>query len=553
MSFEAEDIKKAQGRMESARSNFDTLREETAGYVLPRHAHINGSFQTGGQQRTDKQYDEYAAQALIDGASAFEGHVMPEGQMWQLDVLPDEELMKDLEVRRWCEMVSRRRFSLRYDPKSGFTNNMHESVLSLLGLGDQSTWIDIRYDAMGRVGGLSYQNEHIDGIWYERDSNGEFLRIHRKFVLTAEAAFAKWANDAPEKVRDAMGDNRGSEEMEFIHVIAPNLRRDTDLITMEGMPWHAAYYSCSDQVTFQRGGHWSLPRICSSYDRASNEQYGRSPCFAVLPAIRACQIIQQDRIWAAEINAKGQYLATDDSEDQIILDFSPFGVMFGGLDERGNPVFQRLDSGADMTGADQLHSELRAAIDRALFRDLFQINREQKTHITATRTVEEIAEKGIMLAPLARQQNEFLTRMHERETELMDQLSLLDPMPRKVEEFFDAGGGLDVRYDNQLSRMREAQDVLGLMRTADIVQQMAPVNATVVDQFNRAFPSENWLPKVAAINGMPASWESSDDDKKKFDAQRDSDAQLAQLLEAAPTLAEAAKKTAEAGAINAGA
>lgn len=549
--FDGDKIKKDQARMESARTNFDSLRQEVASLVLPRHAHVNNAYQTQGEQRTDKQYDEYAAQALEDGVAAFEGHVMPEGEYWQTDTLPDEELMEDIEVRQWCERTTKRRFMLRYDPKSGFTTNVHQSLISLFALGDQSIWPEIRYDSMGRVAGLSYQNEHIDSIWYERDSTGEFLRIHRKLSMAAEAAVKKWGDKTPELVAAAASNNRGHDEFEFLHVIQPNMRRDKDRIDMAGMPWHGGYYSCSDNAVFEQGGYWSLPRIVSSFDRASNEQYGRCPTFTVLPAIRGCQIIQQDRIWSAEINAKGQYLATDDAGDQVIMDFSPFGIMFGGLDDRGNPVIKRLDNGSDMSGADMLHAELRSVIDHAYFRHLFQINREQKTHITATRTMEEISEKGIMLAPLARQQTEFLTRLHERETEQMDQIGLLDPMPQKVADYFEAGGGLDVRYDNQLSRMRDSKDVVGLLRTADIVQQFGPINPPIVEEFNRAFPAKIWLPKIARINGLPASWEANDEQKKKYDADRDEEKQMQQILAAAAPLADAAKKTAEAGAINA--
>jgi hypothetical protein len=551
--FDDRQIEANQARMESARSNFDSVRGEIASLILSQQAGFNTRFMSQGNVLTNAQYDEYAALALEDGVSAFEGFVIPRGQRWQKIILGDERLMMSVVTQQWLETIETRVFALRNDPKSGFTGAIHTSALSLFAFGEQSTWVDKRFDERGRFAGLSYQAEHLDGIWVENDAEGLPMRIHRKFTLTAEQVTAKFGEDAPPKAKAAMAQTptpRREEPFEIIHVIERNTRVMHGRLDPSGMPWRGGYYSLPDKKMFKTGGYRTLRRIVSRFDRRAGEDYGRGPAMRVLPAIRASQIMMQDRVLATEMAVKPPLLAPSDDLDSSVIDLGPFGITYGGLDERGNPMLQPFMDARDLSDAAALHAEIHAIIDKAFFRDLLQINRELKTHITAARTMEEIGEKGILLAPLARQEQEWFAPMLDVELDLMWEEGLLDDMPAEVADYFHAEGGVHCRYDNNLSRMQEAGAAAGYLRTAEQIGLIAQFDQSVVPQFTREYPLSKVVPGLASVNGIPARWRATDDEKAAVDQEAQQKVMLEQVLAAAPALSGAAKSVAEADAIS---
>ena len=555
LGFDTKTIAANQARMESERSGFDSVRGEIADLVLPQSSGFNQSWNSQGRSQTSSQYDEYAALALQDGVSAFEGFVMPRGQKWQRMRALRQALMDNVVVAQWFESKEDLIFSMRNDPKSGFTDNVHQSAEALFGFGEQSMWIDKRFDDFGRFVGLSYQSEHLDGIWCDLDAEGNPMRIHRKFWLTAEQASLKWAERVPPMVREAMAPNknRQQERFEFIHVIERNPRRLAGRIDAAGMPWRGCYYSCRDKDAdriFITGGYRTLRRIVSHFSRSQGESYGRGPAGIVLPAIRASQVMMQDRVLATEMNVKPPLLAPDDELDQAIIALGPFGITYGGLDEQGREQLKALfGNSIDLQGAQELHGEVHAIIDRVFYRDLMQINRELKTHITAARTMEEIGEKGILLAPLARQEGRWFAPMLDVEIDLLWEEGFLDDMPAVLQREFAGGGGISVFYDNNLTRMQDANEAAGYLRTAEQVASIAQFDKSVIPAFTREYPLAKVIPGLGAVNGIPARWRATDEEKAAQDEAEQAQQAQTQLLEAAPVLADAAKNAAQAGAI----
>lgn len=545
--------KSAQSRMESNRSNVDARRSEIAPLLLDEEGHFPTMSRMEGQYSNNRRFDSYPALALLDGVAGFEDFVMPKGQRWQKFRVPDEAVNNRRANRVWLEAMEGRLFALRNDPESGFVWNMHQSACSLFAFAMQSMWPDLRRDQRGRAVGLTYEAEHIDGIYLELDGAGRPYRIHRKIILSAQQAMDKWKDKSPKEVVDAMtGLNKNPDrDFTFVHCIEKNSQLLTGRLDAAGMPWLGGYYlEGGDDNMFATGGYETLPRIVSSFDRGLNQHYGKCPAMFVLPEIRACQVMKQDRVLAVEQKTKPPILAMDDALDRGVMNLGPYGVTYGGLDERGNPTMQPWLEGADLTDAAALHQEERDMIDRAFYRDLFQINKEYKTHITATRTMEEIAEKGIFLGPLARQEDEWLSRMLPRELWLMEQLGLMDDMPPELREYFAQEGGIDVMYDNNLSRMQEASGAVGLLRTAEMVTSLGSIDAEYVEAYKRAYDPNIIVGWLGRNNGIPAMLERSDDDKEAFDNDKAMAAQMQEALAAAPVIADAAKNFAQAESIS---
>jgi hypothetical protein len=549
MRFDPQQIQKTQMRMETNRSGFDTVRDEVAALVHPLTRGYTEQLSPGAEV-THWQYDDYAAQSREEGVAGFIGLFMPKGQLWQKLRMPDDAMMARVPIQQGLETIAKRLFRLRYDPESGFENMIVTGVNSMFTAGDQSSWADIRRDARGYDIGISYQSENVNGIFVERNAEGRVSRTHRKFCLTAEQALGKWGEKSPPKVKEAMEGTspRPDEEFEFIHVIEPNREMKQGRIDAEGMPFKSCYYSCKDKLSFEEGGYWTMRRVISSFERITHENYGRSPFMRVLCSIRASQVIMQDRILAVEREVKPSWLAMDDELDSAILDLSPDGVTYGGLDERGNPTFRRAETSGNLQSAEALHAEFHEMIDRASYRYTFQLSREQKTHITATRTLEEIAEKGLLMGPLATMGGEWIAAMLPVEIDLMGQLGYLDDMPPEILDFIADGGRFECVFDNQLTRMLDTGEAVGYMRTAEQVAGLAQFDKKAAQIFKRAFPMERAILKLGEINGVGASWRATEEERQEaMDAEAQA-AQQQQLLETAPVLASTARDLAGMGA-----
>ena len=551
MMFDAQQIKANQARMERERSGFDSLRSEIATLVLPQAEYDQHWGHISPAPDSTKQYDEYAALALEDGVSGFEGFVMPRGQKWQGITIIDEELKEDILVQRWFAKIAALIFAFRNDPRSGFVDATHSGIQSLYAFGEQSTWIDKRYDDYGRFVGLSYQHESVGGIWVDLDADGNPMRVHRKIHLTAEQLVQKFGDDAPKKAREAMtGDNpRRGDRFEILHVIERNRKRREGRIDAAGMPWIACYYCVTGVEIFREGGHRTMRRVVSRFERAGSSNYGWAPAMRALTSTRGSQVIMQDRVLATEMALKRPMLAVDDELDEAIVDMSPWGITYGGLDDMGRKRLEPMFDAPDLAGAKDLHQDQYSIIDRVFYRHVMQLNREMKTHIPAARILEEIAEKGILLSPLARQEGWWFAPMLECELDLIWEEGFLDDMPPALREYFGNGGPMATVYDNNLTRMQEANDAVGILRTGEQVAVFAQFDPSAPKAFAREFPMSRVIAHLAGVNGVPAKLRATDDEKRAFDNAEQQEANLQQMLQVAPVIADAAANASQAGMV----
>lgn len=550
--FDVKAITADQTRMEQERMPFDAMRRECAELLLPRHVYhsnLGGYRFNSALSPVSRVTDEHAQQALEQGISLFEGYVIPRGQIWQRWKLSDDDLMKKKANAEWLERKNLQLFALRNDPKSGFTGQTHESIASLLCMGMQSTWPDIRRDQRGQPLGLSYQSEPLAGIYVREDHQGLVSIVHHAFELTAEQAQQRWGDQLPEAVRKRLTDKneaRRHDPLPFLHRIEPNPDFNPDMLDWRGKPWVGSIL-CLDGTPelFIKGGYRAMPRIVSRFENAPQESYGRCPAFTILPAVRATQQMMMDLMLASELSVMPPLGAMDDMLD-VTINYAAREVTYGAIDRRGNKMIQPLLDGADPTWAMGLLDKLHGHIDRAFFVDLLQIRREMKSHVTDAQLYQREEEKGLLLAPLAHQEQEWFSPMLDREIDLMDDMGMLDDMPGEIAEAIADGVTINVIYDNGLTRAQESGAAAGYFRT---LEQFAPIFQTDQEAwqiFRSRYPLEKVLDGLARINGIPVAWRA---DEEAEQAQRGEDIARRDLMDAAqlmPALGSAAEQLAGA-------
>lgn len=540
-----------QSDLETKRANFDSKWQEAAELFLPRQADFPWNMRRSeGEDRSNQVIDEYGQDALDDGVSVFQGFVMPAGSLWQLLQAP-EELKRYQHVREWFERKTLRLFALRNDPMSGWSGQVAESIASLMCFGNQSMDVELRFDPMTRAPiGVKYRSEHIGGVWIEQDWQGIPFRFHKKFRWTAEQARQFFGDEklqrAPKVLEAATDPKKRSNEFEFLRTCEVNYNVDHDRMDWRGKPYMGGFISIGDKEYVQQGGWNSNPSTYSRFYRSPNETYGRGPGTKVLPSVKSAQAIMLDMMVGAEMSLMPPLGASDDMQDQQII-YGAREITYGAIDHRGNPTVQRLFEVGDMNPALMIQQRIEKVIDRAFFRHMLSVLNDLKSHVTDAQLYDRKQEKGILLQPLSRQEEEWFTPMNMREVDLMAQLGEFDDMPHEVRE---AGGARAMKYDNPLNRMIRSEQASGYFRTLDKVTAVAQYKPEALDIFFTEFPLDKAVRGIAEIEAVPASWAATDSEKEAAEEARFNAAQAQQALEALPEVARAAKDLSQAGAAN---
>src|SRR5690606_21617155 len=116
-------------------------------------------------------------------------------------------------------------------------------------------------------------------------------------------------------------------------------------------------------------------------------------------------------------------------------------------------------------------------------------------------------------------------------------LSMQGLLPTPPSALLDAGGGFKVEYTSPMSRAQRAEEAAGLLRSVESV-------ASVVALTQDPIPLDwyDWdaiVPELSDIQSVPPHWMRSARDVMARREQRDQQAAVQQMIEAAPALSGA--------------
>jgi len=307
------------------------------------------------------------------------------------------------------------------------------------------------------------------------------------------------------------------------------------------MPW-ASYYICYEsRMLMDESGYQSFPYAVSRYVTAPKEIYGRSPAMTVLPDIKMINEMSKTVLRAAHKIVDPPLLL---QEDGVLQAFNtrPGALNYGGVDEQGRQVVQPLQTGARVDIGMDMMEQRRKVINDAFLITLFQILVESP-NMTATEAMLRAQEKGALLAPtMGRQQSEMLGPMIEREIDILARAGVLPPMP---EALVERGGDVQIEYISPLNRAQRAEEGVAILRTLESVMPLAQLDPSIM----MIFKADEIARELSEINGVPAKILRDKEEVAEMMAQQQQQAEMQQLLQAAPLAAQSAKTMAETAAL----
>lgn len=536
----ATDIVDMHGRMIQQRADFESVWQEIDDRIQPSGQEFGNKTSpksNKGKPNTEKVFDATPGLALDRFKAAMHSLVTPRAQQWHTIKPVEEQLENDIEVKRYCDEVTRRLFAARYS--ANFDSEIQGCYYTSGKFGSMSMFVG---EKVGR--GLFYRAVPMKQLYFAENQYGDVDLVHRDWFWTARQAVMQWGDKTPKVVRDAYENKKPEQEFRFLHCVKPRQNADVSRNDYRGMQFISYFILHDTREMIDEGGFRTFPYPTARYDLVPGEVYGRSPCMTILPDVKMLNVMMRDIVQAAQLKALPPMIAARDGIGGGAIRMTPAAFNPGWVDEQGRPKAMPLQVGGDLGIGSELIDQKRSIVNDALLNTLFQILVD-KPNITATEAMLRAQEKGQLVGPTgSRIESEFLTKMIERE---IDILAAADQLPEMPQKLLDMGGLYSTEFDSPLSRARRAEEGISIMRSfeqlASIASVLGPDGAAQV--FKRVNMDEA-TKTIFEINGTPAKVLYTDEEMEQIDAQNAQASQAQQLLQAAPVLADTAKNLAQA-------
>jgi len=528
------EILRRQSQLEGQRANWDSLWQRVAEKVIPRQNifNITGPV-TQAETRTERLFDSTAQLALERFAAAMEWMLIPRTQQWHKLAPADDLLREDRDVQIYCDQVTRILFEARYSPQSNFASQAHESFMSLGAFGTGNLFID---DALGSH--LRYRVVHLSETYFQENHVGIIDHVHRKFMMSWRQIAQRWPASGAEVHNRAQ--TNPFTETEVVHAVMPRGELAVGRRDYQGMPYSSCYVLITNRLLLEEGGYWTMPYAVSRYVVAPREVYGRSPAITVFPDINMVNEQRKTDLRARQKAADPPILAPDD-DTLAPFDLRPGAMNYGGVNAQGQQMIHPFVTGARLDMSMEGLSETRQIINDAFLVTLFQIL-VQTPEMTATEALLRAQEKGALLAPtMGRQQSELLGPLIARELDILARAGQLPPMPPALAA---RRGNVRIVYESPLSRLQRADEGVGILRTLESIAPIAQADPSVMQLFD----AEETVRTLAEINGVPAKLLRSKEQMDQIRQQQAAQANMQNVIAAAPQAASAAKDMAQAAA-----
>lgn len=532
-----------QSRMETGRANFNSLWQDVADRVDPAAGNFTVQ-STPGTPKGEKQFDAKATIALGRATAAFESMVAPRTQKWQGLMPSNRALRKDQAIKVYMEAFRDLLFSVRYSIRANFANQNSEAIRSFLNFGNGVMYVD---DDPGKS--LRYKTTPLTESYFAEDHNGRIDRFHRKFMLTSRQLAQKFPQATWSTAIQSAIDKRPDEKFELIHRVCTNWDLDPRRRDHAGMPLLGMYLLPCEQQVVEVAGFGSMPYLVSRYRVNPGEVYGRGPVMDILANIKTLNEMKKTNLRAGQRMADPPLLASKDGIGRPPFNLRAGYVNYGMIDDSGRPLIRPLETGGNLPVSLEMQQQEGSIVDDALFVTLFQILQENPNK-TATQVLEEVQQRGILMSPpVGNLQFGFYGPLTLREIDLMANIGgglwLEQQLGEMPQALADAGGEFEIEYDAPINKAQRAEEGIAILTTMQDLAAFAQVDPTVV----QCVKVKESFVRLAEIRGMASDLLSTPEEIEAAQEAEQQQADLQQILAAAPIVSQSAKDLAQGEAL----
>lgn len=527
------------------KSNFALQCEEIASLILPewRNSFFFQSYNWPGMKKTQMQIDGTGAHSLGRFAAFCDSLITPRNLVWHGIEPEDQSLMRNREVRIYCDALADLLFRERYKAASNFVGQNHANWLQLGAFGTHGMLVEAIDPSYGNPRGLAHISVPMSQLFIRQNAQGRIIGATRWVRLTPSQLVREYGEENVSSAAHVRNESGSQYPINVLHCVGlrDDDEYDPERLDRRGMRWTSLHIDYDNKWLMRESGYHTFPMAIGRYLQVPGEVYGRSIAMSVLPALKTLNA--QKRAFLKQAHrAVDPVLLTLDDGLASSLNMRPGAVNPGGMSSEGKRLIDVLPSGNIQTAIEMMEMEA-SLIKAAFFEDIMQTAADPRV-MTATEVIERVSEKGQILAPtMGRQESEYVGPMVDRELDVLFRQGVpqrqIGPMPRALRA---QGGFLRVVATSPLSRAAKAQQAAGLVRTIESIGQLVAVTGdkTPLYQFN----DDVWPRDIAYIQAVPERYMAPRNmvEAKKRAAAQEANAQ--RQIQAAP--AQAAMMKAQA-------
>ena len=446
------DSKKYFDRYEKAkahRQNFVDLFEECYEYALPQRESFY--YETAGQRRDDKIFDETAVVGVQEFASRLQSGLVPNFARWADLTAGSEVPPADRDfVENDLDEVTEYIFEILQN--SNFSQEVHESFMDLavgtgilcVDEGDAVNPITFSAIPLPHVVLDTGPDDKIDHVFRERKG----VRNSDLPILYEDGTFTNEIKNRIE--RDPEG------KCAVLEVVCKDYSKKNE---------EAYLYYVIDMATKQNiverkfSGVGSNPYVCFRWSKCAGEVYGRGPLINALSAIKTTNLTIQLVLENAQMAISGIYQMDDDG----IINTDTINLVPGTIIPKamGSQGLQPIRNAGNFDVANLVLGDMRNNIKRALYNDM--LGDPNKTPASAT----EVAER---MADLSRRIGSAFGRL---------QAEMVQPILQRVVYILKKQGRIDlpvingrevkIRSVSPLAQAQANQDISSISRYLQLV------------------------------------------------------------------------------------
>lgn len=464
------------GSLETERSSFDTHWRDLSDFILPRSSRFLTSDRNKSTRNT-KIVDPTATMANRTLSSGMLSGITSPTRPWFSLGTPDPEMMEYGPVKYWLEMVQ---------------NRMNDVM-------NKSNWyqsLPIVYGQLGTFGttAMSLLEDDEDvirthpfpiGSYYL--SNSDRLQVdtvYRKFSMTCRQIVQRFGLDnVSDSVKSAWTSQQYEQWFEVVHVVEPNMNRDTGKMDSKNKKFASVYYEAggADNKLLSEKGFDDMPIMAPRWDINGEDVYGSScPGMIALGSVKALQLEQRRKAQAIDKLVNPPMVGPSSLRNQR-ASLLPGEITY--VDQvSGSTSFQpayAINPRINELVADI--QDTRSLINSSYFVDLFMMLQNVNTRSMPVEAVVEMKEeKLLMLGPvLERLNDEFLDPSIDRIFNIMARKNMLPPAPPEL-----AGQSLRVEYISVMAQAQKAVGIGSIERFVGFVGGLAQANPAALDKLN---------------------------------------------------------------------
>ena len=534
-------IDKTQAWLEKIRLPYESLKQDSIDFSLPRRGDLKTKDEAQGQKKGQKIFDGSPVQLLDMWADGTQGWHISEAIKWFEQRYPVQELMDNDEVRGWLQEL---------DDYIYYVWRKSETLYAVMG--------ELLRDAGGPGDGYIYPEEDLDSgtiegivpnpkeVYVKRDKFGKIYISHRRYKLAASDAVKQfevkvdtpgYTNYGVSESLERTVENSPYNEWEFIHAVYRNDDYKRGKLNAENKKYVSYNYQVNGKRLVRTGGYDIMMPIDLSIIRGSGDDYGRGIVGNVMVMIQCLNQLAKTSIHSKQFASRPPWNVPEEMRYKINL--TPGGYNYY---KDAGKIISPVMPGSHFPPSDLEREYICKILERVFGIHYFLALSNMEKQKTAYEAGLIQSEKAALMGPSLGPINKVLRKINSFILMVESQSGRLPEPPDMVREVILQMGAPAVEFIGPL-----AQSQKRLFKTQGIISSLEasrPIMEMYTETLLKLKPGKA-IDEIWEGTGMPQTAITGDDEYEEavaqFRQQQQEDKELERMGQVADALPKAGK------------